>query len=231
MTKKQRLPWKGDMKEKIFQRDGYECIYCGTDENLSLDHIVPFSSGGDDTVANLVTACRQCNSKKHKNRLLPSLEEYVLSIVSQRNSDNEIIPCTVATVNYSRKERKAGSRKTKGERKRLHEKGERRRAYAQYNSLVARVESVSTIYVVEGLVTSDRKIQSICRAANRRKLKTLIIPLRSEGKYVFLDGDPGVMQLDNVSARQVSHSYAISIIQEFATSNTSKKVSGKLGLP
>jgi hypothetical protein len=40
------------------------CEYCGSIENLSWDHIIPRSRGGQDTVENHVLACRRCNSSK-----------------------------------------------------------------------------------------------------------------------------------------------------------------------
>lgn len=54
-------------KSKIFQRDSYKCIYCGyagSRDELTLDHVLPKSRGGDDTPFNLVTACYKCNNRK-----------------------------------------------------------------------------------------------------------------------------------------------------------------------
>lgn len=54
-------------KKAIYLRDNYTCAYC---ENkfkqalLSLDHIIPVCQGGDKSWENIVTACRDCNSKK-----------------------------------------------------------------------------------------------------------------------------------------------------------------------
>lgn len=50
----------------IAQRDGCRCVYCGataesSGSHLHLDHLRPRSKGGEDTVTNLVTACRRCN--------------------------------------------------------------------------------------------------------------------------------------------------------------------------
>lgn len=55
----------------LFGRDRYVCAYCGKHypnyHNLSRDHIVPKSRGGDNVWMNVVTACKDCNSKKgHK---------------------------------------------------------------------------------------------------------------------------------------------------------------------
>ena len=55
----------------LFGRDRYVCAYCGGHfpnyNNLSRDHIVPKYHGGENTWMNVVTACKDCNSKKgHK---------------------------------------------------------------------------------------------------------------------------------------------------------------------
>lgn len=48
----------------VFRRDGYRCVYCGSNNDLTLDHLTPFSRGGDESPENLVTCCRSCNSRK-----------------------------------------------------------------------------------------------------------------------------------------------------------------------
>jgi 5-methylcytosine-specific restriction endonuclease McrA len=60
------LPYKGVIlnRHNIFKRDGHSCQYCGTFENLTLDHVVPKSRGGLSKWDNLTTACKRCNSRK-----------------------------------------------------------------------------------------------------------------------------------------------------------------------
>ncbi|GAB4343970.1 MAG: HNH endonuclease [Flammeovirgaceae bacterium] len=60
------MPYKGVMlsRQNIFKRDNHQCVYCGSNEDLTLDHVLPRSRGGTSTWSNLVTACRSCNSKK-----------------------------------------------------------------------------------------------------------------------------------------------------------------------
>ncbi|MFI5985099.1 HNH endonuclease [Streptomyces sp. NPDC051555] len=48
----------------VLNRDGHACQACHSNENLTLDHIYPWSLGGPDTVENLQTLCRSCNSRK-----------------------------------------------------------------------------------------------------------------------------------------------------------------------
>lgn len=52
------------VRRAVFARDGHRCGRCNATENLSLDHIVPWSLGGPDTVENLQTLCSPCNSSK-----------------------------------------------------------------------------------------------------------------------------------------------------------------------
>jgi hypothetical protein len=45
-------------------RDLNRCLACGSDYDLTIDHIVPISWGGQDVVSNMQTLCRGCNSRK-----------------------------------------------------------------------------------------------------------------------------------------------------------------------
>lgn len=51
----------------LFRRDRNLCAYCGhqfAHENLTRDHIIPTSRGGQDIWSNVVTACSGCNRVK-----------------------------------------------------------------------------------------------------------------------------------------------------------------------
>lgn len=60
----QRRAISDTLRSAIYDRDGYACVECEGTDNLSLDHIWPHSRGGEDTLENLQTMCRSCNSKK-----------------------------------------------------------------------------------------------------------------------------------------------------------------------
>ena len=66
LNKYANLPYKGVMltRQNIFKRDAFTCQYCGSEKDLTLDHLVPRSKGGKSIWTNLVTACKRCNSKK-----------------------------------------------------------------------------------------------------------------------------------------------------------------------
>ncbi|HEV8168291.1 MAG TPA: HNH endonuclease [Pyrinomonadaceae bacterium] len=52
---------------RIFMRDKFRCQYCGDKKRageLTLDHILPRSRGGDNSPVNVVTACVACNNRK-----------------------------------------------------------------------------------------------------------------------------------------------------------------------
>jgi hypothetical protein len=52
------------VKKAVFKRDGYICLCCGATEDLTVDHIVPISKGGNNKASNLQTLCFNCNLRK-----------------------------------------------------------------------------------------------------------------------------------------------------------------------
>ena len=62
----------------VFERDAYKCRYCQkqlTRFTATLDHVKPVTEGGDNSLENLVTACLNCNSQKHRRPLSDFLAE------------------------------------------------------------------------------------------------------------------------------------------------------------
>ena len=48
----------------VFLRDKFSCQYCGSGNELTFDHLLPRSKGGETHWNNVVTACSTCNVKK-----------------------------------------------------------------------------------------------------------------------------------------------------------------------
>ncbi len=48
----------------LFLRDGFECVYCHSETELTFDHVIPRRLGGKTTWKNIVAACSSCNLKK-----------------------------------------------------------------------------------------------------------------------------------------------------------------------
>jgi hypothetical protein len=68
--------------ENLFGRDLHVCAYCGANHehrNLTNDHIIPRSRGGQHNWMNCVTACKRCNNKKD-DRLLEEVNMKLLYV-------------------------------------------------------------------------------------------------------------------------------------------------------
>lgn len=52
--------WRKQIKEMW----NYECAYCGSDEELTIDHIIPIHRGGLNHTRNVLCSCKKCNSDK-----------------------------------------------------------------------------------------------------------------------------------------------------------------------
>lgn len=51
-------------RKSVLARDGYTCVYCGSRESLTLDHVFPRCRGGETSWENVVCSCLKCNNKK-----------------------------------------------------------------------------------------------------------------------------------------------------------------------
>ncbi|MBB6098812.1 5-methylcytosine-specific restriction endonuclease McrA [Deinobacterium chartae] len=51
-------------RRNVMRRDFYTCQYCGSRQDLTLDHVLPRSRGGRHIWENVVVACRSCNQRK-----------------------------------------------------------------------------------------------------------------------------------------------------------------------
>ena len=59
---KTRVPFS---KKNVFVRDGFRCVYCGTEGvRFTIDHVTPKSKGGKSSFENCVTSCKPCNNGK-----------------------------------------------------------------------------------------------------------------------------------------------------------------------
>jgi 5-methylcytosine-specific restriction endonuclease McrA len=53
-----------DEWEEILDEYSHLCAYCGVQGEMTQDHVIPLSRGGDYTKDNIVPACKSCNSSK-----------------------------------------------------------------------------------------------------------------------------------------------------------------------
>ena len=61
---RRRRVWSDEERRFILDRDGWRCVYCGSTDELEIDHIVPFSRGGACSVDNAQVLCRMHNRRK-----------------------------------------------------------------------------------------------------------------------------------------------------------------------
>jgi len=55
---------KKKTRDAVFEKYGEQCVVCGSSVDLTMDHIIPVSKGGEDVIENLQPLCKSCNSKK-----------------------------------------------------------------------------------------------------------------------------------------------------------------------
>lgn len=81
----------GKNKRKvIFERDNNICLCCGTNKNLTLDHIIPKSIKGVGKKKNLQTLCKTCNTIKNNKIILYRKTNKALRYVQSFAKKNNI---------------------------------------------------------------------------------------------------------------------------------------------
>ena len=92
------LGWQ--IKHYIFARDHWQCQYCDQPSTknhpLTLDHIIPESSGGPTVVGNLVAACQKCNTKKNNQSLENFLAQDPERLARIQKQVDQVVPLTAA---------------------------------------------------------------------------------------------------------------------------------------
>jgi 5-methylcytosine-specific restriction endonuclease McrA len=88
------MAWIGRARRlAIYMRDNFTCMYCGLNllhsnnpHDVTLDHLVPRSRGGNNRTTNLITACRSCNSSRQAMswRKFAGDEQIIALIVKHR---------------------------------------------------------------------------------------------------------------------------------------------------
>lgn len=76
----------------ILKRDSHTCQYCEyKGPNLTIDHILPKSRGGQDTWQNLVTSCLDCNNCKD-NRTPEEWADELKKVFSKESKNLSVLP-------------------------------------------------------------------------------------------------------------------------------------------
>lgn len=78
-TKRKRLKKENgffEISQKEFNKiRNSPCAWCGTEENITVDHVIPLDRGGRHSIGNLQPLCLSCNSSKN-NKLMIEWKRY-----------------------------------------------------------------------------------------------------------------------------------------------------------
>ncbi|WOK99455.1 hypothetical protein Cni_G08167 [Canna indica] len=95
---KRRRVKKNLSRKNIFYRDSFICQYCSSRQNLTIDHVIPISRGGEWKWENLVTACARCNSRKGQKTLEETNMKLLKIPKAPKEYDILAIPLTSAAI-------------------------------------------------------------------------------------------------------------------------------------
>ena len=56
------------IRQELLNKFDNKCNYCGSNDNLQVDHIIPLSEDGSNDISNLQILCKTCNLKKGGKR-------------------------------------------------------------------------------------------------------------------------------------------------------------------
>ncbi len=51
------------LRSEVYMRGGGQCSSCGSRRLIEIDHVIPFSKGGETEISNLRLLCRSCNQR------------------------------------------------------------------------------------------------------------------------------------------------------------------------
>lgn len=61
--------YEKNYKSAAKTRDGHQCRVCKGEDHLQVHHVKPRSEGGTDKLSNLMTLCKECHQKHHREGL------------------------------------------------------------------------------------------------------------------------------------------------------------------
>lgn len=86
--KKGRKLFSREERAEILKKTGFRCAHCGKsidENNMTVEHIFPFSKGGDHSEFNLTALCFDCNSDK--SNFVYTIDAYYKYILPEYQSD------------------------------------------------------------------------------------------------------------------------------------------------
>ena len=95
-------------KQSIKNQWDNKCAYCGSDEDITLDHVVPRTKGGSDHADNIIACCKSCNADKaHEDWIIWYIQKPFFTEERRQLIEDWIFPKQEVNPNlYSYKPRK-----------------------------------------------------------------------------------------------------------------------------
>lgn len=62
-------------RKLVLERDLYACVFCGSEDDLTIDHIIKRENHGTSEVSNLRTLCIVCHTEHHLGKQHPNREK------------------------------------------------------------------------------------------------------------------------------------------------------------
>lgn len=85
--------------QQLLERHNYSCFYCDGEGNpLTIDHVLPLSKGGLNSITNIVPACGSCNYSKRDM----TIREWRPEIADDLEDSGYIVGSTPSTPTYSK---------------------------------------------------------------------------------------------------------------------------------
>ena len=78
-------------RRDIYNRYAGHCAYCGKKiefDDMTIDHIVPQSKGGKDTVENTVPSCQLCNNQK-SDRTVEEFRDFIANLTEALDENKQ----------------------------------------------------------------------------------------------------------------------------------------------
>jgi hypothetical protein len=176
----------------LMQRDDSRCVYCGSDQNLCIDHMVPIALGGTDHIDNLAISCKACNSGKSgrtpeqaglkilSKQALEAMSRYVTVTVTVQDTDTD-------TDTEQKKEKNILKKESHSETKiilaRVAALGIEKDLWDEYLKTRKRLKATNTprglrtlLGRIEKFVSQGRDATSMIEEANAQGWKTVYEP-------------------------------------------------------
>jgi|TARA_B110000914_G_scaffold193366_1_gene180924 5-methylcytosine-specific restriction endonuclease McrA len=79
------------------RRDNYSCNWCGSEYDLCIDHVWPFSRGGDSEHGNLQVLCKTCNSNKSDQIIWEDIKKFGIQVPKEyeNQAPKDLFSCTI----------------------------------------------------------------------------------------------------------------------------------------